>query len=454
MPHLDPMNPLKKFFEGDPRTVKTRKNMLVTGFFKGADMLVYLLVVPLTLGYVNPYEYGVWLTLNSFLLWIDYFDIGLGSGLRNKLATAMAADDRQKAREYVSTTLFMLMALGLVLFGLFSLLVHLLDWHSLLNIDAATVPDLRQVIWVSLAFFTLNFVLKFVGSVWQALQLPAVAAGITFSGHLLSMLIIFVLTLTLRPGSLMLIALAYSAGPPLVYALAYPVTFKKALRYLSPSPRFFRTSCLKDLLSLSVLFFLLQAAALILFATSSFVISRMFGPEEVTPYNIAYRFFSIVPFVMNIVMTPMWSASTDAWARGDLSWIARTNRNIRKILWLMCGGVVLMVLLSGWIYRLWIGEEVTIGFALSAFMGLYVLITTWSTSYSSFLNGISFLRLQSFHTVFAAAVFLPLCMGLGGRLGVTGIVVSMCLVHLPGAVLNTIQFHKVLGGRAKGIWSK
>ena len=37
---------------------------------KGIDGIVYLLFVPVTLGYLKPYEYGVWLTLNSILIWI------------------------------------------------------------------------------------------------------------------------------------------------------------------------------------------------------------------------------------------------------------------------------------------------------------------------------------------------------------------------------------------------
>jgi len=448
------MTGLKAFFQGDQRTIKTRKNVLGTAFFKGGDMLVYFLVVPLTLGYVNEYEYGVWLTLNAFLSWVDYFDIGLGSGLRNKLAIAVAQDDRTKAREYVSTTLIMLIGLGAALFAVFTVIINVLDWYSLLNIDAGSVPDLKNIIWVSLAFFTLNFILKFIGNVWQAMQMPSVTAAITFSGHLLSMLIIFALTRTVQPGSLMLIAVAYSAGPPLVYAIAYSVTFRKALRYLSPSIRFFRKSCLKDLLSLSVLFFLLQASALILFTTSNFVISRLFGPDEVTPYNIAYRYFSIIPFAVNILMTPMWSAVTDAWAKSDLKWIEDSHRRIFRIMLLMIGCIVLMLLLSGWIYRIWVGKNVVIPFSLSAFMALYVLIVSWSTSYSYFLNGIGILRIQTYHTVFAAAVFLPLCFLLGNRMGVNGIVLSMCTVHLLGAVLNTIQFNKIINGHANGLWKK
>ena len=102
------MNIIQKVFSGDARTIKANKNIVASAGIKVADTLVYLLLVPLTLGYLNAYEYGIWLTLNSILAWINSFDIGLGNGLRNKLATAIAEGDKEKARAYVSTTFFTL----------------------------------------------------------------------------------------------------------------------------------------------------------------------------------------------------------------------------------------------------------------------------------------------------------------------------------------------------------
>ena len=72
--------------------------------FKGGTILISLILVPMTLSYLNPYEYGIWLTLSSTLAWIYTFDIGLGNGLRNKLTEALALNDLKLARIYVSTS--------------------------------------------------------------------------------------------------------------------------------------------------------------------------------------------------------------------------------------------------------------------------------------------------------------------------------------------------------------
>ncbi len=448
------MNIIKKILQGDSRTVKANKNIFASAIIKVADTLVYLLLVPLTLGYLNAYEYGIWLTLNSMLAWINSFDIGLGNGLRNKLASALAEGDHEKARIYVSTTFFMLIFIIVVVYAVLAIGVNYIDWYKLLNVSEDYVGNLIQVVQVSLLFFCINFVLKFVGNVYQALQLPAFNYLISFSGHLLSLIVIFIFTKLVVPGTLFWVAAIYSIAPPLVYLIAYPITFKKLYPYLSPSFRFFKRDYLKSLLSLSVVFFVLQIASIVLFALSNLLISNMFGPDQVTPYNIAYRYFSLVPMVFNMLITPMWSAATDAYVKNDYQWIKNSNRKIVYISFFF--GVILMamVAISGVVYHLWIGDKVQIPFAISVLMAIYTMILIWSLGYSYFLNGIGKLKLQMLCTIIAAVCFYPVCYFFGMRYGVVGILMGMCIVNLPGAVINTIQFQKVVDGKAVGLWDK
>jgi len=446
------MQRLRNLFNGDGRSAKVKKNILASFFIKGADTLIYLLLVPLTLGYLNAYEYGIWLTLSSLLAWINSFDIGLGNGLRNKLAIAMAEGDREKGRAYVSTTLFMLIIITVVIFAIFSLVINVIDWYALLNVKQEVVGNLKEVVLVSFFFFCLNFIFKFIGNVYQALQLPAVNNLIGLGGHLVSLLAILVLKETI-PGTLFLVALVYSLSFPLVYLLCYPVTFYKLYPYLAPSFRFFKREYLKDLLSLGVLFFILQLMGIVLFSLSNLMISNLFGPDQVTPYNIAYKYFSVVAIFFNLMLAPMWSAATDAYARNDLDWIRMSLNKIHKVLGLIAGIIVLMFFCSNIVYYLWIGDEVQIPFSMSALMGIYHFVIMWSLSYSYYLNGIGKLRLQSINIIIVAILFCPLCYCLSLLWGVNGIVMGMIIANLSGGVLNTIQLHKLLNQTVHGLWA-
>jgi O-antigen/teichoic acid export membrane protein len=386
-------------------------------------------------------------------MWINSFDIGLGNGMRNKLAEAYAKGERELGRIYVSTTLVMLCLLMGVLIVVGTVAEPFIDWYAILNTTPDSVPHLDEIVYVAFAIFCLNFIFKFIGNIYLALQLPAINNAMITGGHLLSLIIIFILTKT-TVGSLMYVAIAYSASPLLVYLMMYPVTFKLVFPWLLPSVKCFHKRYLKDLFNVGIQFFLLQLSGILLFACANLLISHQFGPQEVTPYNIAYRYFSVLPMAMAIILSPMWSATTDAYAKGDVAWIRRTMRGIHKILLLAYIGIVLMILASNFVYRIWVGSEVEIPFALSIAIGIYIAILISSLSYSNFLNGLGKLRLQTINTVTVSLLFFPLCSFLGSKLGLVGIVSGMCVLNLSGLIINKIQFDKVLAGTATGIWNK
>lgn len=444
---------LNKLLKGDKRSVMAKKNVLASVLIKGVDTLVYLLLVPLTLGYLNAYEYGIWLTLSSILAWINSFDIGLGNGLRNKLGEAMAVNDKDRARGYVSTTFFMLLILSTVIFVVFSVVIYYLDWYSILNVDSETVGNLQEVVEVSFLFFCISFLFKFVGNVYQGLQLPAVNNLIGLGGHLFSFIVIFILRFTV-PGSLFWVAFVYSAAFPAVYFLCYPITFFKFYPYLSPSYRYFRKEYLKDLFSLGILFFVIQVMSLVLFSLSNVIISNLFGPDQVTPYNIAFKYFSFVSIFFGFLLAPIWAATTDAYARNDLAWIRASINKILKILAGVSFLVFIMIICSNFVYKLWVGDGVVIPIEMSFLMGFYVLLIQYSSCFSSILNGMGKLKLQAINIVIVAILFYPLCYIFGNYFGVIGVIIGMITVNVSGAIMNTIQLNKLLNKTATGIWAE
>lgn len=444
---------IRGFLKGNARTVKARKNVLASIALKGIDGLIYLLFVPVTLGYLKPYEYGVWLTLNSILVWIDSFDVGLGNGMRNKLAQAMAADDKEKGKIYVSTTFFMLIILMGILILAGTAAEPFVNWYSVLSTTPSEVGSLDKIVYLTFLIYCLNFIFKFIGNVYLAAQLPAVNNFFVTAGHLIALAVIYILTKT-TSGSLLLVAVIYCASPLVVYVLAYPVTFLKIFPYLSPNIKYFRKKYLGDLFNIGILFFILQLSGILLFSLANLLISHIFGPEQVTPYNIAYRYYSLVPMLMALIVAPMWSATTDAYERGEIEWIRNTMKRIRKILVMAILILVVMTVASEWVYKIWVGEEVEIGFSLSFWMALYTAILIVSLAYSNFLNGLGKLRLQTINTVIVALLFYPVCRILGLEYGVPGVLMGMCILNFSGLILNVIQFHKVIEGKARGIWEK
>ena len=65
---------------GEKRTLVVKKNIIGAFVNKAFAILISLLLVPATIGYLDSEQYGVWLTVSSIVAWISYFDIGLVNG--------------------------------------------------------------------------------------------------------------------------------------------------------------------------------------------------------------------------------------------------------------------------------------------------------------------------------------------------------------------------------------
>lgn len=156
---------------------------------------------------------------------------------------------------------------------------------------------------------------------------------------------------------------------------------------------------------------------------------------------------------MLLVLSPMWSAATDAYTCRDTTWIKKSADRVHKLLFLLGVGLLLMVAVSKYLYFIWVGGDVTVDFKISAGLAVYVYILVWSQAYSFFLNGMGKLRIQMINAVTMAIIFYPLCLLLK-EFGTFGIIMAMCVSNISGLVLNVIQFNKIVAGKAKGIWAK
>jgi O-antigen/teichoic acid export membrane protein len=294
---------------------------------------------------------------------------------------------------------------------------------------------------------------KFVGNVYLAMQMPSINNLLVSLGHLLSLIVIFILTKT-TDGSLFNVAFAFSLSPIVVYVISYPITFNLIFKDLKPTLKGFSVKYLKGLFNVGISFFFLQISGVVLFAMSNIIISKLFGPEQVTPYNISYRYFTLINMLLAILVQPLWTAVTDAKAKGDTEWIKVSLKKTEQILFMLGIVLLLMLAVSKFIYAIWIGSDVEIPFELSTVNALYVFIIITSTAYSYFLNGMGILRIQVINTIIVAMLFVPICYIVSSWLGIIGVPISMCIMNSSGALLNRIQVKKILKGNAHGIWAK
>ena len=445
----------KNILSGKERSVKAKKNIIGSLGIRIASIAISFLMVPLTLEYVNPTQYGIWLTLSTIVAWFGFFDIGLTHGLRNKLAMAKAEGRSSDAKMYVSTTYAIL---GIIFFSvwiIFIVIHQFLDWSVILNADAAMKSEVSLLAVIVFTYFCLQFILKIINTVIIADQQPAKASFIDLFSQLLSLLIIVVLVKTTE-GSLLNLGLALCISPVLVYILSNSFFYNRTYKDYKPKLAYVNFKHSKGLLNLGVKFFMIQIASLIQFQTANFIIAQNFGAYEVTSFNIVYKYFQMLVMGLGILLSPFWTASTDAYFKNDIVWIKNSVKKYLLVIVALFFAGLIMLIFSDKFYQVWLKGKVDIEFTLSVWGFTFTMFYAFGSIFVNFLNGINALRIQFWSSLFSPILYIAIAFLLikFTDLGVSSLFAASLLAGFNGWLIAPIQYYLIIYKNEGGIWIK
>lgn len=437
------------------RTKNIAKHIGWSMFFKVGSIIANFLLVPLTINYLDTENYGVWLVLSSFISWFSFFDIGLGNGLRNKFAESKTLGNHKDAQAFVSTAYFTIGLISLLIAVVFLGVNQFIDWTNLFNTNESLKNDLNILLPIIFSFFALQLVVKLITSIYQADQNHSIQGKIQFFGQVLSLVVIYFLT-KINQSSLLLFGAIFSALPVMILIGLNTFAFNTIFKAYKPKLSLWKKEYLKEIMGLGFNFFIIQIAALVLFSTDNFIVTKLFSPKEVVPYNISFKFYSILTMGYTILVSPFWSAFTEAFTKKDYEWIKKSVKNIQRIWLLIPIGLIVLILISDWFYELWVGDKVTVPMSLNFSMALFVLLSSFNMIYSFFLNGVGKLRLQLYTAILSIIINIPLSILFVRTfgLGLSGVILATCFSMSYSTVLKVIQYNKIINNRATKIWAK
>lgn len=447
-------NIINQFSQGHERSLRAKKNILGALFIKGASIGISLITLPLTLDYINPSRYGIWLTLSSIVGWLVFFDIGLTQGLRNKFAEARTSNDDSLAQIYVSTTYAILAAIFTIIWLLFILINGYLSWPKILNIPENLSSEVSILAVIVFTYFCMSFVFRIITTLLISDQQPAKSSLIDLLGQTISLILIIILVKTTE-GSLIKLGLVLCVSPLIVLIGANFLLFNGRYRAYRPKFSKIKLSYAKDLFNLGLTFFLIQFANILQFQTANFIIAKKFSTADVTSYNIVYRYFGIITMLVTIFLTPFWSASTEAFLKKEIDWIKQAIKKYNQLSIAMLVLGLLMLAFSDMVYRLWLGEgKVHISFALSLWGFLFFNTSVFGGKYVSFLNGISALRIQFWACIISPFIFIAvtLLMIKYMNMGVHSLFIAAIIANFNTFILAPIQYHMIINKNKRGIW--
>ncbi|MEI9987423.1 MAG: oligosaccharide flippase family protein [Aliidongia sp.] len=244
-----------------------------------------VLLVPLAVRYLGAERFGLWAAITALAPVVALADLGIGNGLINAVAAAMARDDTAAARRAASSSFAAVATMAGLLLLMLAGLSQVIDWAGLFNV--AGTPAEPEAGAASLAYVACCLALlpitlisrlraglqeSFISSGWEAAGVAASLAG-------------FILAIRFHADmEILLIAIG---APPVIAGIGNGLSLLARQPWLRPRRVDFDFAALSPVLRLGFLYFVLMAATALANTVDSIVAIRMFGPESASVIGIS-----------------------------------------------------------------------------------------------------------------------------------------------------------------------
>lgn len=389
------------------------KNTIVSIIIKGIALLVSFFSVPIFSKYFsNDIAYGVWLTILSIINWVVTFDLGLGNGMKNKLIHALAKNDEDEGKQIVSSTYLSSTIIGIVILAIGLVLINTLNLGSILKIDFNVISSTYVKLSFSIVFATIaiEFILKNISNVLQAHQKHAASNSLPLIATvLLQIFAVFFGVNASAENKLLSLSIVYCVGSLLPYITATLICFLGPYKNIRPSYKKASFSKAKSVMSLGLMFFMIQLGLLFLNSMDQFVLSNIFGPESVVFYTKYSKPFHIIITLVNAINAINWAKMCELYSLKDIHGI---NALIKKILYTNGFAIILCMIVLIFMQPLldtWLGSStIKVDFRIAILIFIFTIESIFVNSFASILNGFQYLKPQAISVGISAVLKIPL----------------------------------------------
>lgn len=375
------------------------KNAAGAFIVKGLALLVSFFTLPAYMRYLdNQQILGLWFTLISVLIWILNFDLGIGNGLRNHLAAALAKKDMPSAQKYISSGYFVLGGLVAVLTLAGWLIIPYIGWNKFFNVAPKVIEPLLLIKIVQYTFLGIMcyFFLRIISSVIYALQKSALNNFLNLITNCLLLGVVLMAPIKTISHNLMLLAISYGVCLNLPLLIATFIIFGTSLRKCLPAWHCVTLPHTKAILSLGGIFFLCQILYMLIANTNEFFITQYTSPAYVVEYQIYNRIFAFVSMLFMLGLTPIWSIVTKAVAEKDYLWLQKLNKRLLKLACLFSICEFILIPFLPLIIKIWLGSRaIAVNYIYAFSFALFGISMLFQNVVSTITNGLGRMRLQT-----------------------------------------------------------
>ena len=391
---------------------------------KGSALAAMLISVPLTLGYLGPERFGLWMTVAAVIAMLGFADFGLGNGILNAVSHDSGRADYRGIHRNVSNGIIMLSAIGLLILAAFLAIFPHIPWPAVFNVKTELAAlESGPVVLVLVACFIATLPLGathkiqlglqqgYWGNLWEAVGNVVGVIGIVIA--------------TLLEAGLPWIALAMAGAPVIFRAVNTFVFFAYQETALRPRLTHLDLSTIRRLIRAGILFFVLQLAVVVGFQSDNIIIARIIDVEAVAGYDVALKLSTLPAVFIGLVVVAQWPAYGEASTRGDSDWIRRTF--IRTLRLSLLFAIPFSVILAVWgdtLIRIWAGPEVVPSTTLLLGISVWSVLLVLGNVIAALLNGLHIVKFQMINALLMATANILISIYLVGKIGVAGAILG------------------------------
>lgn len=435
-------NKIKKL---EPRNKRVLINMFLAVALKGSGMLISLLMLPTYMSFFsNQSTLGIWFTLLAFINWFITFDLGVTNGLRNRLVGPILNNDGEEIKKLISSSYGVIFLLVLLISIITIPVFTFINWQTFLNTNISNTYLLKVIVILFLGVMV-QFVLKTVYSILYALNKPSLVNFVALCSSILLLIGLKILPKYDEEENLYNLSLLYlitSSLPIILVTIYVKLNLFKSNFFDFKSIQY---SYGKKVLSIGVLFFVIQILYLIITNTNEVFITTTNSSKDVVTYKVYYSLFSLISSFFVVMMTPLWSEITTAHEKGEYNWLNNLSKRLYKLLALSILMLILLTICSQTILNLWLKEKsFQINYWYCFVFSIFVFVSMWNSIVSSFANGLGILKIQLIFMIVGVILFLLFIYVTKDYNNWILIILANILAMLPYCIIQSIWLKKFL----------
>lgn len=405
-----------------------------------------LVTIPLTLNYLGPEGFGVWMVISGVVAFMAFSDFGIGMGLQNALSKAYGLDDQVAPPFYIANSYLVLTGLAALLVALVVFLFSVLPVEALFKIEESKLLDeaVGALQFTLIAFF-IGAPIALIQRILGGLQKTYIANNVLLVGSIISLLTILI-SVYFDLG-LMWMAILFTLSPSIaLLAYSFYFFYKKPL-FLPRSSKLSR-KYVAPIISAGAWTVLVQIIYTAKMNIPVLIISSSLGLIAVAEFTVAQKLTGLAAAVIGIALQPLWVVYGEAYFKGDRVWIVSTLKKSLKIVLLLTVPAALIFQFIGRdLINIWLGSDILPSQFLIACFSLWMILSTVNICFAMLLNGTGHFKNQAIFSSVLISSALISSFYFADNIGVNGIAFLLAFVaELACTPMYFLETRRIISG--------